>query len=253
MNSALVLSGGGSLGMAHLGAVSVLLKKGYKFDCFVGVSAGAIMAAGFAVGKSVEEIEEQISIKKLFKLFFDFSVTDFGVIRGNKIWQFIDDFFQGISFKELKYPLYIAATDFVSGKQVILNTGSVAKAVRASLSVPVLFEPFYHQERWLVDGGLSQNFPLDIAINKYKGDKIIGIDLVSNIKMNVDFNERKFGQKIFRLREMLERTFRIIFKNQQKFPPDSRVEIIKPDLSDFTALSVNKLDQIKKIGEESIF
>lgn len=253
IKAALVLSGGGALGAAHIGAVEKLEKHGFEFDFFAGVSAGAIVAAFIACEKKAAEALAIIKEINVFSLAFDFSKSNFGILRGNKIKKILDKIFEDKDFKDLKSPLLIGATDFTTGERIIINQGKISDAVRASLSVPLLFEPFYHEKtkRWLADGGLSQNFPLDLAIEKYKGDKIIGIDVAGNFPKNVDFLEKKFFGKAKKLRMMAQRTMRIIFKNQQaNFPQDKRVTIIRPDLNKFTSFDAFKLEDIVEQGRK---
>ena len=181
--AALVLSGGGALGIALIGILEELEKKGYEFDYIAGVSAGAIVSACIAYGLKSQEIWEIIHDTKLFKIAFDFSITKFGIISGDKALLKLQEIFGDMQIEDLKIPLKIGATNFQTGERVIFSSGSLAEAVRCSLSVPVLFNPYFHtqQKIWCVDGGLSQNFPLDLAISEYQGDKIFGVDVSSSI------------------------------------------------------------------------
>jgi len=229
-----------------------LEKRGFQFDFFVGVSVGAIICALLACGKSADEIFKIIENTKILTTIFDFSPSSFGILRGQKIQNFLDNFFEGKTFADLKYPLFIGTTDFSNGERVMLSSGKISDAVRASFSVPVLFEPFYHKKEklWLVDGGLTQNFPLDIAIKNYQGEKIFGVDVTGNFPKKNNFLKEDYFLKIKNLRKTAERAFRIIFKNQQRFfPDDKRVTKILPNLAKFTALDVFKLEEIAKIGE----
>merc|ERR1712000_467832 len=110
---------------------------------------------------------------------------------GDRIIELLKTHLGEVEFADLDYPLYIGATDFKTGKNVALSQGKLTDAIRASISVPVLFSPYYHPEydQWLVDGGLSQTFPLDLAIDRYQGDQIIGIDVIGQINPDVDFSQ----------------------------------------------------------------
>jgi NTE family protein len=250
--AALVCSGGGALGMAHLGAVEVLKNAGYDFDFFAGVSAGSIAVAGMACEKSVGDIKKLLSTKSVVSLLFEFSWNRFGILRGEKIHKILQKTFQNQRIEDLPFPLYVGATDFSNGERVFVSKGTVADAVRASMSVPVLFEPFYHKElkKWLVDGGLSQNLPLDIATEKYKGNTIFCIDVASCVAPRDDFSDTKkvFGNTKV-LACMLQRTFNILFKNQQtSFKDDARVVRIQPDLDGFLSYDVFGLSNIFERG-----
>jgi predicted acylesterase/phospholipase RssA len=249
--SALVLSGGGALGVAHIGVIKNLEEKNYQFDFLVGISAGAIVTSALAIGLRAEEIWNLLNDKKLFRLAFDASKTNFGLISGDKILEKLEEIFGDTRIEDLETSLYIGATNFETGARHTFNTGKITHAIRASLSVPVLFNPYFHPEEktWFVDGGLSQNFPLDIALEQYAGKKIIGIDVAGGFPIRQDFHQEKTIKKISHLTKTLERTFRIIFKNQQQyFPPDPRVTILRPDLSQFKSVNPFKIRSIYQAG-----
>jgi NTE family protein len=253
--SALVLSGGGALGLAHIGALRVLEKK-YTFDWYAGVSAGAIVAAGLACGMNARQIENAIKKTNLFDLAFDFSWKNTGLITGDTIRDSLDEIYGERTFEDLNVPLFIGATDFSTGERVTLTSGNIAAAVRASLAVPVLFEPYFHTAsgRYLVDGGLSQNFPVDLAIQKYQGHKIIGINVANVQPVPTDFHTDKFFGRNKDLVKNLQRTFKIFFQSQQQFKSDERVQIIEPNLSEFSSatLSHSKHIAIMDLGENTL-
>lgn len=253
--SALVLSGGGALGMAHIGVLKSL-EPNYQFDFLAGVSAGSIVAAGVACGMNAAQIEYAIDQTDLFDLAFDVSWKNTGLIAGDSIHDILDKIYGSRTFEDLNVPLHIGATDFSTGKRVTISEGYIADAVRASLAIPVVFEPYYHKarEQYLVDGGLSQNFPLDLAIEQYQGDSIIGVDVANLKPLPDDFHTEKFFGRNHDLFKNIQRTFRIFFQNQQThFPQDDRVQLIEPDLTEFSSatLSRKKFKQIMAIGEQA--
>ncbi|MFC2171786.1 patatin-like phospholipase family protein [Acidobacteriota bacterium] len=252
--AALVLSGGGALGTAHLGAIQSFERAGIAFDFYAGVSAGAIVCAALACGKTADEIMNDVKETNLLKLAFDLTRSSFGIVRGESVKKILDDAFEGKRFEDLDVPLYIGATDFSSGERVNISKGKLSDAVRASVSVPILFEPFYHESegRWLIDGGVVQNFPIDTAMEKYKGKKIIGVDIAGSFQKDMNFDKKKFFGKSKDLAAVGQRIVRIMFKSQQEhFPPDDRVLIIRPSLDDFTALDILKLEAIAERGREA--
>ncbi|MEI7511124.1 MAG: patatin-like phospholipase family protein [Candidatus Peregrinibacteria bacterium] len=252
MPSALVLSGGGALGAAHIGVLKAV-QNHYSFDTFAGVSAGAIVAAAYACGKSPEEIANILHSQNFFSLAFDFTPRNFGILRGRKILSLLEKVFEGKNFEDLlpEKQLFVGATDFSTGEQVILHSGSIAKAVRASLSIPLLFEPFFHEGKWLVDGGISQNFPVDIVLDRFPQKEIIGVDVGTALHTNMDFSKSSPFKKIAALHRSLEQTFRIFFKNQQPacFPP--QVFCIRPELSSFSSAGIRTLLAIEASGYEA--
>ena len=98
------------------------------------------------------------------------------------------------------------------------------------------------EEKWLVDGGLSQNFPLDDAIRQYSGNNIIGVDVASGLKADFAFSDHKPNWKVNNVKHVFERVLRIYLSNQQiHFPKDDRVQIITPQLHNYTASDIFKL------------
>lgn len=253
--TALVLSGGGALGVAHVGALQVL-EAHYEFDYICGVSAGAIIGAGAALGLDSQEMWDFIEETNLFSAAFDFSLKNTGLVQGDKIHQILDQIYEGKTFEDVKTPLIIGTTDFETGQQVLVNKGKIADAVRSSLSIPLVFQPFFHPiyKKHLADGFLSQNFPLDTVCEQYSGEHIIGIDVATIPALKEDFGTEKFlgrGQDLF---SVLQRTFRIMYQNQQtQFPHDPRVLLIKPELDEFSSITLGHSNfvKMKEIGQES--
>ncbi len=118
--------------------------------------------------------------------------------------------------------------------------GSLVDAIQASLSVPLLFTPFYHPtlKCYCVDGGLSHNFPVDLAVQRYAGEKIIGIDVNSSLP---DLLDKKGKMQKISVPNNLQRVFKVFFRNQA-IPVDPRVTIIRPELSQFTSFDIFKLE-----------
>lgn len=248
--AALVCSGGGALGIAFLGIIEKLQEK-YEFDFYAGVSAGALVTSLLVTGHTPKEIYQALEKTSLFQLSFDFSNTRFGLLRGEKTLKIFQELFDDKSFSDLSVPLFIGTTNFLNGQRVMLSEGSLADAVRASISVPVLFEPYFHpqQKKWLVDGGLSQNLPLDTALENYNGDTIIALD-VSGLDESIDFGERKLFQKQRSISKTLGRTFKIFFQNQQThFPSDSRVRHIRLT-PPFDSIDIFKISELYSWGRD---
>lgn len=252
--TALVLSGGGALGAAHIGVVKILEKQGYEFDFYSGVSAGSIIIGLLAVGYSADEIWEIVEKTNIFSTMFDISKSRFGLIQGDKVIKLFKKYLGDQKIEDLEVPLAVGATDFSNGQRVIIAKGSLVDAIRASISVPVLFAPYFHpvEGKWLVDGGLSQNFPLDSAIRQYSGNNIIGVDVASSLKADFTFSDHKPNWKANNVKYVFERVLRIYLSNQQiHFPKDDRVQIITPQLHDYTASDIFKLKEIYQEGRQT--
>lgn len=248
---ALVCSGGGALGLAHLGVLAELEKDGREYEFFSGVSAGAIVCAMKAVGMTTEEIYDFALNENLFEISLDFTKSTGALFEGGKLLKLLEKKIGNKRIEDLDVSLFIGTTDFETGERVILTKGRIVDAVRASCGVPGIFRPFFHKEekRWLVDGGLTRNFPLDVAIDTFKGELITGIDLNGTLQKKFDFNrESSLGRKKD-IPEIIERMVCILFQSQQAYVlQDQRVELFVPDLSGFSALDVRK-SSLKKIYE----
>jgi len=244
--AALVLSGGGSLGIAHIGVLDNIEDQ-YDFDFIAGVSAGAIIGAAIALGKNAEAVWHIFNDTNLFDMALDFSPKNAGLIKGRKIHQLLTEVYEDKSFEDLAVPLYIGATDFENGERVVISTGKIADAVRASLGIPMVFEPYEHPslKRKLVDGYLSQNFPLDLAIDNYAGDSIIGVNVAAVPPM-----PKKLGPF-----QILQRQLRIMYKNQHThLLKNQRLQVYEPDLSTFSSMSLGhkNFKAIRNAGRLSV-
>lgn len=242
---ALVLSGGSALGLAHIGVIQVLQEAGYSFDAIYGVSAGAIIGAALADGMSGEEIEEEFFNTNLVELGWDLSRVSAGLIRGGRIRNFFNEFFNARDIEELEIPLSIGATDFISGEYLALSTGNIADALRASISLPLIFEPYKHPDfdNHLVDGGLTNNLPIADAIENYPGEHIIAI----NVHPLYPYAERIKKRSVFGFKKdiqsILRHSFNIMMNAQTMHISDERISYIVPKLERFSMRSFKRSDQ----------
>jgi NTE family protein len=182
---ALVLSGGGSRGIAHAGVLNALQEMGVpEPSLVVGTSMGAIVGGLYVCGMSPGALSEFIindfNITRYLDSFaFKVSgamgkllqtgqilgnvATRPGIDSGRMILKLIEDLSGGKTFAETRIPFRCNAIDLVSGREVVFSSGSVARAIRASMSFPGFFEPLWDGDCCLVDGGLSDNMPIHIA------------------------------------------------------------------------------------------
>lgn len=175
----LALGGGGVRGIAHVPMLQVLDEEGIRPDIISGTSMGAILGALYASGRSGESIREVIEKNTLsgehgLKEVFEKKNAILRWLKAVKVsWSgkgmlnadgFISDLMEEINvgtFEELEIPLVVIATDFNSGEEVIFRSGDLLPALRASMSIPGVFEPVEYQGRVLVDGGIVNNLPVN--------------------------------------------------------------------------------------------
>lgn len=242
--SALVCSGGGALGVTLLGIIEKI-QKSHTFEWYSGVSVGAIITSFLACGFTPREIFDIFEKTSLLSLSFDFSPSNFGILKGQKTYDILEENLGQKTFEDLETPLFIGATDFLTGERVTLSSGKIVDALRASISIPVLFEPYHHPGtgKWLVDGGLSQNLPLDLALSNYSGESIFALDL-AGLRQDIDFTDKKLFAKNKTIAKTLGRTFKIFFQNQQtSFPLDPRVKHfqIAPPFESFDVFKISEM------------
>ncbi|MCK5061979.1 patatin-like phospholipase family protein [Candidatus Parcubacteria bacterium] len=184
----LALGSGGAKGLAHIGVIKVLEKNNIPIDYIAGTSIGALVGAYYAAYKDVDKLEK-VALSSNWRTAL--SILDptlsGGFVKGNKVESLIKGWFNGSSFDDLKIPLTIIATDLISGQEIDIASGDLTKAVRASLSVPFIFQPIKYNDYLLADGGLSNPLPDDIA-RKMGADIVIAVNL-DNKFFNNDLNE----------------------------------------------------------------
>ncbi len=176
----LALGSGAARGLAHIGALEVLGKEGIPIDMIAGTSAGAAVGALYAQGKDVSQIKElalNMGWKKLAPL-IDLSLPKTGFIKGRKIKDLLALIVGGdIKFSDLKIPLACVATDIDTGEEVVIDSGSVLEAVRATISIPAIFTLVKWKGRYLVDGGLVNPVPVSV-VKRMGADFIIAVNVI---------------------------------------------------------------------------
>ena len=183
----LALGGGGARGLAHIGILKVLQREQIPIDVISGTSMGGIVGALYAVGKSIEDMEAEAlkrgDIGHIYKL-IDLRLIGRGLLGGKRIRKLLADMLGAdTTFADLRVPFAVVSVDYVSGREVVLKEGNVVDAVRATMSVPGVFEPVELNGCDLLDGGVLDNVPVDAARNLGAG-KIIAVDVLPNFRLN---------------------------------------------------------------------
>lgn len=215
MRFSLSLSGGGARGAAHVGVLKALEEEGLKPTALSGTSSGAIIAALYAYGISVEEMEQWVGwlvkngsryvdvdfwgmLKLMFQILFGREITVSGILKGKRLEKLICGIIGNIQIENISKKLIIPAVDLNTGKTIVFANaapvmmvnkgrmlweaeGELCKIVRSSASVPGVFQPVEWEPYYLVDGGVTQNLPVDLlaAIGE---DNILAVDVGSPYK-----------------------------------------------------------------------
>lgn len=180
---ALVLGGGAARGFAHIGVIRALEQEKIPVDLVVGTSVGSLIGAIYAADRNSFELEWtafQLEKEDLFDFGVLNAVTGMGLAKGDKLEAWVQKHIRTQDIEKLRLPFAAVATDLNWGHKVVLDRGSVAKAVRASSAIPGVFQPVAHQGKFLVDGGVVDNIPISVA--RAKGaDLVIAVDISANL------------------------------------------------------------------------
>jgi NTE family protein len=182
----LVLGSGSSRGWAHIGAIEALQEAGIPIDYVVGCSVGSYVGVLYAAGSldSLKQFVLRMDGKKVFS-YFDVVFPRSGLLDGTKkLKEFVSLHTDVRDFAELKLPVMMVATDLETGDKVVLRSGNIIEALRATMSIPGLFAPVRIKDRWLVDGGLVDPVPVSVA-------RVIGADVVIAVDLNSGLTARK--------------------------------------------------------------
>ncbi len=165
----LALSGGTFRGMAHIGVLKALEDESIPIDMISGTSAGALAGACYARERKAAILEELmlgLDWRKLAGLIdLNLILLWKGFVQGEKAKSFLSSIIGDIRFEDLEIPLSVVATDVQSMEEIVINEGSVAEAVRASISMPMIFTPVKWRGRFLVDGGVVNPMPVNVVRN----------------------------------------------------------------------------------------
>jgi len=208
----LVLGGGGAKGAAEVGVLKVIEKAGIPIDFIAGTSIGSIVGGLYAAGYTATELDTMFCRQEWLSLLTDrrsdlgnepYKVKDgvtyifgfpimgevkesviggFGMMRGERVEKVVDSMARckGCQeFESLRIPFRCVAADFRNAREIVLKSGPLSRAVRASMAIPGIFKPVNQDGMKLVDGGMMNNFPVDV-VKKMGADIIIAIDLQQN-------------------------------------------------------------------------
>ncbi|MDZ7633627.1 MAG: patatin-like phospholipase family protein [Bacteroidales bacterium] len=201
-NVALVLSSGGARGFAHIGAIKVLEREGYKITSVAGTSMGALVGGIYASGqlKEFEEWVTTLDVMEVLKL-TDISISGKGFVKGNKVIDKMKEIVPDRDIEDLLIPYSAVATDFIRGKEKVFTTGNLFDAIRASISIPTVFQPFLIGSDYYVDGGLVNPIPIN-RVKRNEGDLLAVVDVNADIPHDkpetgeVPLDDNKYLKKI---------------------------------------------------------
>jgi len=173
----LVLGSGGARGMAHIGVIEMLEEEGYEICEVIGCSMGAVVGGIYCAGflKEYKQWLTGLSKSNVFSL-FDFTFTTQGFVKGDRIFQKIQEFTGEQQIEQLKIPFTAVSTDILNKKEVYFTSGNLFKALRASIAIPGVFTPVINEDSILVDGGVLNPLPLNL-VDKKEDAIIVAVNL----------------------------------------------------------------------------
>lgn len=171
----IALGGGFARGLAHIGVLKVFEEEGIPISFIAGTSVGSVIGAAYCSGISARELEEVAALVR-FKHFARWTISRYGIASNDRMVGFLQKVLKVKTFEELKIPLAVTATDFVSGDGVVFRTGPLIDPVRASCAYPGMFLPVNIDGKLLVDGMLAYSVPT-VPLREMGADRVIGVYL----------------------------------------------------------------------------
>lgn len=186
--NALVLAGGGAKGFAHVGVFQALEERAIPIDMIGGTSMGALMGLAPALGWSMQKTMAAVTKFGSPKALFDYTLPVVSLFTADKVTEMIQLQVGDTQIEDLWRPYFALSTDLTAACAIVHRQGSLWRAVRASLSIPAIFPPVIDEQgHVLVDGGLMNNFPVDIMRQEVGSGKIIGVKVGSNDAPNQEY------------------------------------------------------------------
>jgi NTE family protein len=251
----IALSGGGARGLAHIGVLQVLEDLGVEISGVSGCSMGAAVGAIYCAGINLKEMESYVNSLdwRSFLLFSDFSLSRPGIINGRRVEEVLKKFLGDKTFADCAKDFCCVAVDIISGKKVLLNSGGLVDAVRASLSIPGFFAPVFKGEAMLVDGGIIEPLPTDV-LKSLKVNFIIASSIIFESETEIykgNVNENSNSGKKISASDVLDKSMNIIHAELVKnYLHDARI-LIEPKVGDFGFLDFTKGKDIIERGRKA--
>lgn len=198
----LVLSSGGSKGLAQIGVIHELERYGFKIHSIAGSSIGSVIGGLYAMGKLSEYTDWVCSLtKKDVWNLMDFTITSHGLLKGERVFEKLKAFIPDMNIEDMKVPFTAIATDILNEKEVIFDRGSFYKAIRASVSIPAVFIPVNYNGSILVDGGLLYPVPLEF-VKPVEGAIKVVVNLYGDRRENISEQsetDRDYSKGLFNI------------------------------------------------------
>ncbi len=217
-NIALVLSSGGARGFAHIGVINELLRHGYSITSIAGTSMGALVGAMHATGqlKQFEKWVSSLDVLEVLKL-TDISISNKGLVKGNRIIKKLKEIVPERNIEDLPIPFCAIATDIVRGTELVFTEGNLYDAIRASISIPTVFQPVKISGSYYVDGGVLNPVPIN-RVKRHENDMLVVVDVNAQIPVEKEksTDKKQIDNKYLKqLKSMQNKLSNFIPKNKK--------------------------------------
>ncbi len=232
----LALGSGAAYGLSHIGLLKVLEREKIPVDVIAGASIGALIGGFWAAGFDAAQLEQIArSINKtngFFKLlgFRDLSLAHRGFFKGNQLTRFLESYAGNMTFQDLRMPVKIIATDLFTSEEIVLESGRIVDAIRASSSIPGIFRPAHYRGRCLIDGGVIDPLPVKV-LARMGVKKIIAANVLSSPADRVFKSRIDETKRIHELRELahkgpIRKSLDALFYKLKKRYADNTLNVI---------------------------
>lgn len=248
----LALSSGNGRGIAHVGVLRTLHDAGIPIDVIAGSSAGALFGGLYAAGFSFDKIHEFVCALDratgLLGGLWDFQLPPRnGLIHGERTRKYLDEWFDGRTFADLRIPMHMVATDILSGEEYIFSEGSLASAVRASMGVPGIFVPMQWNGRYLADGALVN--PLPVSVIEEQVDITIGVSAIPSAANRARYQAHLQNGRFPSIIGVVLSTFDIMGAGIIESELHRLDVVIEPDVTDLGSMEYDRWEELIERGQ----
>ncbi len=238
---AVVLGAGASKGFAHIGVLKVLEAQRVPIHMVVGTSAGSLVGSLYASGKTAFELQDiAMKMERDKVVDYDWKVWKGGLIKGEKLENFINATLHNTPIEKLKIPYYAVATNANTGEEMVFGRGNTGIAVRASCSVPGVFQPVKIGNNTYVDGGLVSAVAVDVA-RRYGADVVIAVDISGGLDKNAPNG----------MMDSMGKSVDIMYMRNINAQLKNADVVIRPNVKDIGSTEMEKFNQAIFEGEKA--
>jgi len=231
----LVLSGGAARGIAHIGILRALEDMGFEVQAVSGVSAGALVGAFFCAGYSPDEMLGLVKKTDWIKLIRP-KVPRYGFFSLSKAEKFLRKYLQVEHVEELKKELHIGVLDIKSGKSFHFNSGELYPILLGSCALPGIFEPVKYKDYVFVDGGVTNNLPVEPFLKK------------EGLLIGADVNPTNSVEKVKNIIHIIARSFLLAVRSNVEKRRELCQVLIEPELQNYSVIDIWKAQEIHALG-----